>query len=85
MHPAELVLGRDAVGLVLRDGVDALPRRDPHLHRAEVLQVAGHGGLRRLDALAGQELDQLGLARDRVPAEELGDEVLALRLRRARR
>ena len=83
--PAELVLRRDAVGLVLRDGVDALPRRDPDLHRAEVLQVAGHGGLRRLDALTGQELDQLGLARDGVPAEELGDEVLALRLRRAGR
>ena len=31
----------------------------------------------------GQQLDQLGLARDGVPAEQLGDEVLALRLRRA--
>ena len=38
-----------------------------------------------LDALAGQQLDELGLVGDRVPAEELADELLALRLRRAGR
>ena len=38
--------------LVLRDGVDALAARHPDLDRAEVVEVAGHGGLGRVDALA---------------------------------
>ena len=82
-HPAEVVLGRPLVVGQLGDGVDGLAAADPHLDGAEVLEVARDRRLRGGDALAGEQLDQLGLAGHRVLLEQLADAVLALRLARA--
>ena len=67
-HPPEVVLGREARRLVLGDRVHGVAAGHAHLHRAEVLEVARDGGLRRGDALARQQVEQLRLARDRLLA-----------------
>ena len=46
-HTAQVVVGRQLVGLVLRDGVHGLAAGHPHLDGAQILQVARHGRLRR--------------------------------------
>ena len=82
-HPAEMVLGRAVVLGQLRDGVDAVAGRGPDLDRPELLEVAGHGGLGGDHTVGGQQLDQLGLAADRLLFEQPGDAVLALVLGQA--
>ncbi len=59
-------------------GVGRLAAGKAYLEGAELLEVAGHRGLGRLDALGGQELDQMGLAGHDPGLEEPGDPVLAL-------
>ena len=49
-HPAQVVVRGEPLGLVLGDGVGQVAARQPHLHRAEVLEVARHGRLRGGDA-----------------------------------
>ena len=77
-HPAEVVVGGEAVGLVLGDGVGELAAGQAHLDGAEVVEVAADGGLGGGDAGVGQQLDELGLAGDLVLGQEPGDPVLAL-------
>src|SRR5581483_635728 len=79
-HPAQVVLGDDPLVGQLGDGVHRLAPGDAHLHRAQLFEVARHRGLGGDDALLGQEVDQLRLAGDGVPLEQLGHPVLALRL-----
>src|SRR3954451_23064406 len=59
--------------------------RGASLYGADVLGFARHGGLRGVDAVGGEQLDQLRLARHGVLLEQPGDAVLALLLRHARR
>ena len=47
-----------------------------HLDRAEVLEVARHRRLRGRDPLAGEQLDQLRLAGDRLLLDQPGDRLL---------
>ena len=77
-HPAQVVLGRHLMGGQLGQGVGRLPAGEPDLERPELLEVAGHGGLGGVDALGGQELDQVGLAAHRLGLQQPGDPVLAL-------
>ena len=77
--PPEVVVGRGALLGVLGDGVGHRPAGDAHLHRAQLLEVAAHGGLGRDHAVGRQHLHQLGLAGDRLLLEQAGDAVLALR------
>ena len=48
-------------------------------HGAEALEVARHGGLGDVHALVGQELDELGLGRDRAAVEQGRDQLSAIR------
>jgi len=57
-----VVHGNHPIGRMFRNGVHALAARDPDLHRPEVIEVARHRRLGGLDAVVGQEPDQLLLA-----------------------
>src|SRR3546814_535048 len=74
-------LGGALLGGQLRDRVDGVAAGDAHLDGPEVLEVAGHSGLRGGDALGSQQLHQVGLARDGLLSQEADDPVLSLRLR----
>ena len=78
-HPPQVVLGRPLLLRELGDGVDELAAAGPHLDGAEVLEVARDGRLGGDDAVGGEELDELRLARRRACwARAAGDAVLAL-------
>ena len=66
-------------GLVLeRERVDQVPAL-ADAHSAEALEVTRHGGLCDVHALVGQELDELGLGRDRAAVEQGRDQLSAIR------
>ena len=69
-------------GLVLRNRVDGLAARHPHLDGAKVVEIARHRRLRRNDAFVAQEINQLRLARDRLDTDQSADRLLALDLGR---
>ena len=77
-HPPQVVLGCDLVGGQLGEGVGGLATGQADLDRAQLLQVAGDGGLGGLDALGGQQVDQMGLAAHRPGLQQFGDPVLSL-------
>jgi hypothetical protein len=78
--PAEVVFGRPLLGGELRDGVDGRAPGDAHLDGAEIVEIARHGGLGGGDAVGGQQLHEVGLARHRLFDEQLRDAVLPLGL-----
>src|SRR3954468_6786237 len=80
-HPAQVLVGRVRLVLgVLRHRVRHRPAGDAHLDRAQLLEVAAHGRLRREDPLGAEQLHDLGLARDHLLLEQAGEAVLALGL-----
>src|SRR3954447_14120240 len=79
-----MVVGGGALLGVLGDGVGHRAAGDAHLHRAELLEIAAHRGLGGDDAVRGEHLDQLRLARGRLLLQQARDAVLALGLAEGR-